>query len=447
MPITLYVSRITFRRFPMSGQRWRGIAVLLLLFLTACNRTPPPTPVPVATAVTNPDTAPRRGSATASGAIVPAQQAALSFAAAGRIHTLMVAVGSQVAAGDPLVLQEDAAAQAAVTRAQAVLFQAQAALAALVVGPRVQEIAIAQAAVDAATAQLAQLTEAARPEAVAAARADLAAAQAARQQLNSAPREADRIAALATLSNAKAAVQQAQSAYNTVAWRNDIGALPESRQLQEATNNYEAAQARYDALYGGPATDVAAAAQARVQQAQAALDSLLNPGSDQQVAVAQAQLRAAQAQFELLTAAARDETLAAAAAAVTQAEADLRQAENDLANLTLRAPFTGTVTALNANVGEMVQPGTVVLTLADLTQLQAETIDLSERDIGRVAEGQIATVFVEALNAEVPGRVWQIAPQATVIGGDVVYTVVITLDEQPPGLRWGMSVEVDLQTE
>jgi len=29
----------------------------------------------------------------------------------------------------------------------------------------------------------------------------------------------------------------------------------------------------------------------------------------------------------------------------------------------------------------------------------------------------------------------------------VIYTVVVTLDEQPPGLRWGMSVEVDFLEE
>ncbi|MEZ4618954.1 MAG: HlyD family efflux transporter periplasmic adaptor subunit [Caldilineaceae bacterium] len=425
--------------------RWTLLVILLLM--AACNRQPTPTPVPVATPVVNPDTVPSRGSATASGEVVPAQKATLSFPTAGRVQQVLVDVGTTVAAGDPLAIQEDAATRAAVKRAEAVLFQAQAQLAALVAGPRPQEVEIAQAAVDGAAAQLAQLTEAARPDAVAAARAELTAAQAARQQLSNGPREAERIAALADLSNAKAALQQAQSAYNRVSWRNDIGALPESRQLQEATNNYEAAQARYDALYADPAADAAAAAQARVQQAQATLDQVLNPGSDNQIAAAQAQLRAAQAQLDLLTADAQDEAVAAAAAAVTQAEADLAQAETALANLTLRAPFTGTVTALDVNAGEMVQPGNAVLTLADLTRLRVETTDLSERDIGQVAEGQTATVFVEALNSEVAGTVLRIAPQASTIGGDVVYTVVIELDEQPLGLRWGMSVEVDVESE
>jgi hypothetical protein len=37
-----------------------------------------------------------------------------------------------------------------------------------------------------------------------------------------------------------------------------------------------------------------------------------------------------------------------------------------------------------------------------------------------------------------------IAPEATTVGGDVVYKVTIELDQQPPGLRWGMSVEVEI---
>ena len=32
------------------------------------------------------------------------------------------------------------------------------------------------------------------------------------------------------------------------------------------------------------------------------------------------------------------------------------------------------------------------------------------------------------------------------VGGDVVYEVVIELAEQPPGLRWGMNVEVEIDT-
>src|SRR5690606_28879498 len=107
----------------------------------------------------------------------------------------------------------------------------------------------------------------------------------------------------------------------------------------------------------------------------------------------------------LLSAGAREETIAAAAAMVAEAEATLRRAEADLAATQLRAPFAGTVTALDANLGERMQPGQGALVLADLSQLQVETTALSERDVVRVQEGQPVTVFVEALGEDIPGRV------------------------------------------
>jgi multidrug efflux pump subunit AcrA (membrane-fusion protein) len=105
------------------------------------------------------------------------------------------------------------------------------------------------------------------------------------------------------------------------------------------------------------------------------------------------------------------------------------------------------VTSLDISAGETVAPGQVVLTLADLAGLRAETTDLSERDVASVVRGQPARVFVEALGEEVDGRVASIAPQASTIGGDVVYAVLVDLDGLPPGLRWGMSVEVEIDTQ
>lgn len=191
-----------------------------------------------------------------------------------------------------------------------------------------------------------------------------------------------------------------------------------------------------------------------MQQAQAALERLQHPATASQIAGAEAQVQQAQAELDLLEAAPRTETVAAAAAAVAEAEVTLQRSEADLAALQLHAPFTGTVTAINVNPGEIAQSGQAVLTLADLSRLQVETIDLSERDVVRVAVGQPATVFVKPLNEELPGRVARIAPQATVIGGDVVYTVVVELEGQAPEqngvntnpLRWGMSVDVEIAT-
>ncbi|MCA9871643.1 MAG: HlyD family efflux transporter periplasmic adaptor subunit, partial [Anaerolineae bacterium] len=141
---------------------------------------------------------------------------------------------------------------------------------------------------------------------------------------------------------------------------------------------------------------------------------------------------------------AREQDITAAEAMVAEADAALKLAQSTLDNTELRAPFAGTVTQLTVGQGEMVTPGQAVLTLADLNSLQAETTDLSERDVARVAVGQPVNVYVEALNTDITGTVLRIASQANTVGGDVVYTVVVTLDEQPAGLRWGMSVDVDI---
>ncbi len=125
----------------------------------------------------------------------------------------------------------------------------------------------------------------------------------------------------------------------------------------------------------------------------------------------------------------------------------LDSAKANLASGTLTAPFNGTVASVDIIPGGLVQSGQVVLTLASLNDLQIETTDLSERDISRVTIGQSVNVSIEALDVTVPGKVILISPVSKTVGGDVVFPVTIKLDEQPKGLLWGMSAEVEIQTK
>ena len=129
-------------------------------------------------------------------------------------------------------------------------------------------------------------------------------------------------------------------------------------------------------------------------------------------------------------------------ARVQQAQAALEVAQATLAQTTLVAPHDATVVSVNVVPGEFVQQNQVVLTLATLNTLQIETTDLSERDITKVKIGDPANILIEALNAELAGKVIRISPIANTIGGDVVYTVMVSLDKQPDGLLWGMTAEV-----
>lgn len=130
---------------------------------------------------------------------------------------------------------------------------------------------------------------------------------------------------------------------------------------------------------------------------------------------------------------------------VTRRTLDTAHAE--LSQTELFAPFEATVISVEAQTGEYVRPGQVVIVLARLDSLQIKTIDLSELNVATVELGQPASIYVEALDKEFPGEVTAISPISDTIGGDVVYTVTIHLNEQPADLLWGMSAEVEIQLE
>lgn len=168
-----------------------------------------------------------------------------------------------------------------------------------------------------------------------------------------------------------------------------------------------------------------------------------------QVAEAEANLAAAEAQmaYQKRTGGTYQDHLDAAQANIDRAQAIVDQAKATLAQATLYTPIGGTVISVDAAPGETANPGQVIIVVADLNHMRIETTDLSERDIPAVQIGDTASVFVDALNKSFEGRVVDIDRQSETVGGDVTYKVTIELGEQPAGLRWGMSAEVEIQTE
>ena len=136
----------------------------------------------------------------------------------------------------------------------------------------------------------------------------------------------------------------------------------------------------------------------------------------------------------------------------SEAEVARMQALLDSANAVLAAQFTlvapmdGTIISLDTAPAETVVPGQVVIVLGDLSKFRIETTDLSERDVTRVQIGQHATVFIEALEEEFTGEVIDVDRISSSLGGDVVYKVTIEFDDQPKGLLWGMSADVQIET-
>lgn len=163
--------------------------------------------------------------------------------------------------------------------------------------------------------------------------------------------------------------------------------------------------------------------------------------------VAKSQLARAQRDYETFKAGAEPGTVQLAEARLKNAQTRLAAAQAALENLTLKAPFPGTIVAINVHRGEWVILGQPVAVLADLDHLRVATTDLSERDLPKIAVGQSVMVWVKALQREVPGRVSEISLLADTLGGDVVYKTTIELEERPLDLRAGMSVDVRFVTD
>ncbi|HDQ71709.1 MAG TPA: HlyD family efflux transporter periplasmic adaptor subunit, partial [Chloroflexi bacterium] len=166
------------------------------------------------------------------------------------------------------------------------------------------------------------------------------------------------------------------------------------------------------------------------------------------VLAAEAQKDIAQAELNLLKVGRAGWEIEIAEAAVAQARVALTQAETALQRTVLTAPFAGTITRVNVEVGNMLSPGQAVGVLAALDSLQVRTIDLTELDVTRVQEGAPVVVSVDALpDQSFDGVVHKIAHRPGDYRGDVVYAVIVDLnhvDDMP--LKWGMTAMVEIQT-
>lgn len=380
--------------------------------------------------------------------VVPAQHARLSLSTGGIVDEVLVEEGDLVEAGQVLLRLDSARQAAALAQAEAQLLRAQRSVADLQAGPRPEEILAAQAAVEAAQAQLARVEQGARPEEIAASEAALAGARASLQKVREGPREQELVAARADVANAAAALQLAQAAYDLVKWDPQIQARPESLQLEQATNTYEAAQGRLNALLSGATAADIAGARSQIEQAQAQLDALKAPARSADVAAAEAEIARAQAQLDLVESGTRPETIAAAEAEVAAAEAAVEQARAALAETELLAPFAGTLASLDAKVGEQVGPGSPVAVLADLSRWQIETDDLTELNIVKIQEGDPVLIGFDAIpDLELRGKVARIKTIGENKMGDITYTAIVMPDEFDDRLRWNMTATVVVDAE
>lgn len=156
----------------------------------------------------------------------------------------------------------------------------------------------------------------------------------------------------------------------------------------------------------------------------------------------------------------REAELEAAEHSVDQAEAALEEAQDRLDKTVIRAPMSGQITRLNveqgetAIVGTMNNPGSLLLTIADLSTMEA-VVEVDETDVTRVSAGDSASVEIDAFpDRAFAGRVTKIGnssmqPRTGAGAGQddaVDFEVRVLLDDPPAGIRPDLSATADIIT-
>jgi len=222
-----------------------------------------------------------------------------------------------------------------------------------------------------------------------------------------------------------------------------------------------------------------ALAGSRVQEIQAAKQSLLDAQADlelkraefrrrqallaeqgvsrEDVDSAATQLKRAQATYERvkqtydqIVEGTRKEEIAVRRANLQLAREALQMSRVKLAYTFLSAPVSGVVLVRQAELGEVVSPGTPVVTIADIDHLWLRGY-LNETDLGRVRWGQSATVHTDTYpDKTYQGRVSFISSQAEFTPKSVethkervtlVYRIKVDLDNANHELKPGMPAE------
>ncbi len=155
----------------------------------------------------------------------------------------------------------------------------------------------------------------------------------------------------------------------------------------------------------------------------------------------------------------RDKQAAAQASRIAQERAGLASAQYDLSKVRIESPIDGIVTRRNiqegetAVIGTMNNPGTVLLTLADMSVIQAE-VEVDETSIPHVQIGQIGKISIDAIpDRTFKGHVTEIGNspiQNTTPGATGTqatnFKVVVVLDEPVPEVRPGFTCTADITT-
>jgi HlyD family secretion protein len=410
----------------------------------------------------------------AEGSLQPARWTTLAFQIPGTVEAVSVETGQQVAADELLVQLDRQELEISLRSAEQDVLAQEAALRRLNKGAteavinrndkaNADQIAQAEVALQVKRLQLEQ-AEANDPELQ---------VQAARARINQLERQVVQVraqnpaaavdAAQVEVERAQIALDDVQDEYNKALdrpWEDQEIRDAWAKQLEQAQLNARAAQANLNSARNALRAHTLSlnVLEAQIEEAQIGLAQaqVARDSHEQTLAILAADVASAELNLAALKAndnpfrdPATEEELAQAEVLLAKTELAVESIRLQLEDAELRAPFGGTVVDVLVDPGDEAVPGQAMLVLATLDQLEAHTTDLTELDVAGVAVGQPAEVRVDALpGSRLAGEVTEIALQGQDYRGDVVYRVIVALTEAlDPALRWGMTVEVRIDTE
>ncbi len=155
----------------------------------------------------------------------------------------------------------------------------------------------------------------------------------------------------------------------------------------------------------------------------------------------------------------REKQVSSQASRIAQERAGLESARYDLSKVRIESPIEGIVTRRNiqegetAVIGTMNNAGTVLLTLADMSVIQAE-VEVDETNIPNVVLGQAAKITIDALpDKTFHGRVTEIGNSPIQAAGAAAgsrqatnFKVVVVIEDDIPDVRPGFTCTADITT-
>ncbi len=170
--------------------------------------------------------------------------------------------------------------------------------------------------------------------------------------------------------------------------------------------------------------------------------------ADQTYRSAKSALAVAENQLALKKAGATSEEIAAQEAKIASMRATVTNYDAQITKFSLRSPIAGTVTRQDAKLGQTVAANMPIATVQGDGKWKIEA-NIPEVDISKISVGNHARITLDAFGSDkvFSASISMIDPAEVVIEGVPTYKVTLQFDQEDPGIRSGMTANIDIRTD